>query len=372
MGSDRRSGHWDAVARGEAYLRQGRPDLAIQAVSHVRDEGPGAGEAMTVAGRGFLAFQDLQAARMALERALKLQPNQPRVAKLLATICLSTGDAARGLQYLAIAAHHEPTDIGTWEALGKVHHDLDEPAEAAKAFAEVLRRAPHHRGARVALIGELLNSGRSGEATAWIAEALRDQPEGVEILGLAARHAYDSGRSEDASALADRTLARDPNNRNALLVRAKMRLVSDDPEGARKDLQRAVAVNPNDLGALQSLAMVEARLGLKGRAQETAAMLRKARQRATLMGQLTREISDRPDDPEPRWRMGHAAMEGGQAELARRCFQAALALDPSCRPAREGLASLDTEWTGTSPAARRAPRARETSAPAGSPSSLPD
>ena len=32
MGSDRRSGHWDAVARGEAYLRQGRPDLAIQAV----------------------------------------------------------------------------------------------------------------------------------------------------------------------------------------------------------------------------------------------------------------------------------------------------------------------------------------------------
>jgi len=116
MGSDRRSGHWDAVARGEAYLRQGRPDLAIQAVSHVRDEGRGAGEAMTVAGQGFLAFQDLQAARLALERALKLQPNQPRVAKLLATICLSTGDAARGLQYLAIAAHHEPTDIVTWEA----------------------------------------------------------------------------------------------------------------------------------------------------------------------------------------------------------------------------------------------------------------
>src|SRR5947208_2013250 len=43
-------GHWQAVLRGRAYLAQNRPDLALQAVSHVRDEGPGAGEAMCVAG----------------------------------------------------------------------------------------------------------------------------------------------------------------------------------------------------------------------------------------------------------------------------------------------------------------------------------
>src|SRR5215472_5497933 len=42
--------HWDAVARGRTYLQYGRPDLAIQAVFDVRDEAPGAGAAMTVAG----------------------------------------------------------------------------------------------------------------------------------------------------------------------------------------------------------------------------------------------------------------------------------------------------------------------------------
>ena len=46
----RASDHWVAVARGQAYLRQNRPDLALQAVFDIRDEGPGAGEAMTIAG----------------------------------------------------------------------------------------------------------------------------------------------------------------------------------------------------------------------------------------------------------------------------------------------------------------------------------
>ena len=46
--------HWAAVARGRDCLRQGRPDLALQAVNAVRDEAPGSGEAMTVAGLALL------------------------------------------------------------------------------------------------------------------------------------------------------------------------------------------------------------------------------------------------------------------------------------------------------------------------------
>ena len=46
--------HWAAVARGRDALRRGRPDLALQAVNDVRDEAPGSGEAMTVAGLALL------------------------------------------------------------------------------------------------------------------------------------------------------------------------------------------------------------------------------------------------------------------------------------------------------------------------------
>ena len=46
------TGHWEAVARGQQHLDAGRPDLALKAVMHIRDDGPGAGEAMTIRRRG--------------------------------------------------------------------------------------------------------------------------------------------------------------------------------------------------------------------------------------------------------------------------------------------------------------------------------
>ena len=61
-------GHWDEVARGRAYLGQRRPDLALQAVLAVRNEAPGAGEAMTVAGLAMLQMRQFQGARLALDR----------------------------------------------------------------------------------------------------------------------------------------------------------------------------------------------------------------------------------------------------------------------------------------------------------------
>ena len=64
--------HWDAVARGRQFLNRGRPDLALQAVNAVRDEGPGSGEAMTVAGLALMRLGEFRGARLALERTLKL------------------------------------------------------------------------------------------------------------------------------------------------------------------------------------------------------------------------------------------------------------------------------------------------------------
>src|SRR5579864_5604549 len=68
---NRAQGHWPAVNRGRAFLQQGRPDLAFQAVQEIRDEAPGAGEAMTVAGLALVQLKELKTARMALERAIR-------------------------------------------------------------------------------------------------------------------------------------------------------------------------------------------------------------------------------------------------------------------------------------------------------------
>ena len=58
-----------AASRGRNDLQRGRPDLAFQAVSQVRDESPEAGEAMAVAGLALIRMEQYPTARMSLERA---------------------------------------------------------------------------------------------------------------------------------------------------------------------------------------------------------------------------------------------------------------------------------------------------------------
>ena len=174
-------------------------------------------------------------------------------------------------------------------------------------------------------------------------------PNRARLLGLAAREARDSGRDDEALDLANRALAIDPDDVEALFVRAHLRHASGQSDRALADVERVVALNPNQLSGLNLLAQVESRLGLSDRAAKTAERRRQAGERLARMDVLTREIASHPDDPEPRWRMGLAAVEGHQRTLAVNCFQAALALDPDYRPARESLAALNA------PGGERAP-----------------
>jgi tetratricopeptide (TPR) repeat protein len=337
-------GHWEAVAQGRMYLRQGRPDKAFEAVSAIRDEAPGAGEAMTVAGLALLQFREYRGARMALERALKLEPNQLDATKTLAQLNLMLGNGPRGVDLLREAARLDPRDAKVWLIMGKVYHELGEPGDAAQAFEEALKRAPNDREALFGLITDLLDSSRPEEASPWLIKALRRFPDEPILLGLAARQARDTGRIDEALALAERALRGDPDNLDALLVRARSYMTSGRSEQALGDLELAVAAHPNDPRALQLLGQTEEQLGLTERSRATIERRRQAMARAELMAKLTQEIAVHPDDPELRWRMGRAAAEGGSFRLASQCYKSALALDPKYQPAREELAALPADF----------------------------
>src|SRR5262249_23683107 len=109
--SRRSSDHWVAVARGRDYLRQGRPDLAFQSVFDVRDEAAGCGEAMAIAGLAMLEFGEYRGARLALERAIKLQPGQFDAALALAELNFALGNGRRGIEVLQIAARLRPREF---------------------------------------------------------------------------------------------------------------------------------------------------------------------------------------------------------------------------------------------------------------------
>jgi tetratricopeptide (TPR) repeat protein len=332
--------HWDAVARGREALRRGRPDLALRAVNDVRDEGPGSGEAMTVAGLALLRLGEYRGARRAFERAFKLQPNQFDAAITLAELNFGLGNGSRGIEVLQAAARLRPGEFRVWLTMGKVLNDLGDLPSATQAYEKALALKPVDREALIGLIGCLITRGLTDQAEPWVKQALGKYPGDPKVLGFAARAAFDANQLDEAIASADRALTYDPDNLDALVARARTHVVQGRWKQALPDAERAAATHPNNLGALQLLLMIQTRLGLAQQAGVTQAKRVRAQGRSALMNQLNEEIGLHPEDPKLLWRLGQTAREGGAFLLASRCFEAALALDPSFREASESLEAL--------------------------------
>jgi tetratricopeptide (TPR) repeat protein len=309
-------------------------------VSNVRDEAPGSGEAMTVAGLALLRLSDYRGARLALERALKLQPNQFDAAMTLAELNLGLGNGRRGLELLQMAARLRPREFRVHLMMAKVLNDRGDFSQAIPEYEEAVGLDPHHRESLVGLIRAMLRSFRPERADPWLTRALREYPDDPTVLGLAARGALNANRLDEAIALADRALARDPRLAYALVARARSRMARSCWKQALPDAELAVAVEPNETESIQLLFEIETKLGLAERARSTLVKRKEAQDRLRLLNYLAEEIAGNPDDPQLPWRMGQAALQSRMTLLASRCFLAALTVDPGFRPARESLAAL--------------------------------
>jgi tetratricopeptide (TPR) repeat protein len=341
--SNRRTDHWQEVARARYFLGRGRPDRAFEAVAGIRDENPGAAEGLTIAARSLLMQGGISTAKRALERSLKIKPDQAEAAKMLAAIYLASGDGLGGVDLLKKAAKLEPADFRPWYAMGKVYYDLGAFEKSAACYAEALKRSPPEAEAnesRIDRIRALLDGHQPERAVDELRVVRSRSPDDPALMALAARQAHDSGRLDEALALSERVLAGDPRNLDALVTRARVRSISRQPQAALHDLTEAIKLNPHHIGALQLCMQTQKQLGLNKEAAASQALADGERERALLMDRLAWAITNHPDDPRPRWLMGQAAMDGDMYTLAHACFQAALDLDPNYKPARDALKTL--------------------------------
>ncbi len=131
--------NWRQAAQlGRSYLRQGRPDLAFQAVSEARDDEQAADEAVTLAAQALIRMGQLRVARLALERSLKLNPKQFEATVTLAELNVDLGNGQRGADLFVAATRLRPQEVRVWLALAKVLEDLRDPERAVTAYEKVL------------------------------------------------------------------------------------------------------------------------------------------------------------------------------------------------------------------------------------------
>lgn len=330
----------EALARGRDAMSRGRFRLAIRVVSGIGPGSPSEAEALTIRGLAEANLEEVGPARRDLERSWRLRPSAA-AARVLAAIYLSAGETERGFQMLMNASRLDPADYRPWHAMGElVHLPLRRYEPAIAAFQEALRRRPGHLESRVGLIDALVKFHRPRDAEGLLDGVMRERPEDPRVAALAAEVALELGRDREAARLLDHALSIDPDHRESLLLQARRQVRGGHPREAMALAERACAIEPNDPAALALLGSIQASLGLKEQAASSQDRRRRVERWNQQIEVLTRAILERPDDPEPRWRLGRTAAEAGRTDLAIQSYRAALAVAPDCRPARQGLSDL--------------------------------
>ena len=332
-----------AVEVARIYFQSQRFDQLIRLAGSITPKTPDAPEIYALAGQSFLARGEVGNAKKAFERSLEIKLEQPEAINYLAAIYLASGDSARGLALLELSAKLKPDDYHPWLAMGKVRQDMGELELAAKAYEECLKRNPEDQDAKQARTGRiraLMDNHKESDAQPLISEALKLDPANAELLGLAAISAQTLGRSDEAEVLSEKSLAMNPDESNALMTKAQLAFLNNQPAIAEEVLKKALSAKPNQPSLLQLLMQAQARQGKTGEAAETKKNFQGVSDRILKMDKLTKEISQKPDDPKPRYEMGLLAVEGKMQVLAEQCFRAALDIDPKFELARQALDDL--------------------------------
>ena len=332
-----------AVEVARLYFQSQRFEQLIRLAGSITPKTPDAPEIYGLAGQSFLARGEVGNAKKAFERSLEIKLEQPEAINYLAAIYLASGDSARGLALLELSAKLKPDDYHPWLAMGKVRQDMGELELAAKAYEECLKRNPEDLDAKQARTGRiraLMDNHKESDAQPLISEALKLDPANAELLGLAAISAQTLGRSDEAEVLSEKSLAMNPDESNALMTKAQLAFLNNQPAIAEEVLKKALSAKPNQPPLLQLLMQAQARQGKTGEATETKKNFQVVSDRILKMDKLTKEISQKPDDPKPRYEMGLLAVEGKMQVLAEQCFRAALDIDPKFELARQALEDL--------------------------------
>jgi tetratricopeptide (TPR) repeat protein len=240
---DQRQGRHDAALAGfEKILSLGRAqparlarELEVQVLNNIAVL--------------YFARADYEVARDALERALRLDPDDARAVYNLGLTRQRLGDAEGGFSALRQARRLDPRDTDIARALALADIARGQWVEAVALLLETTRDRPEDPELWFQLARAQRGLGNAEGALQSLAGAERLDPGGRAGVALPAALAgveilRQRGDSAGAAAAAERAVALDPNGVDAWMMLGLCRLDGGDAAGARAALERARALAP--------------------------------------------------------------------------------------------------------------------------------
>lgn len=231
----------------------------------------------------------------AAQRHVARRPDDPRGAKLLATLEMERGapDAAAGT--LARLAQRGRADAEAYDMLGRAHAQMRRRTEAREAFERAAELAPRDPGILTRLAVARLAVGETAGAAEAARAALALAPDQRGAREVLASAALALGDLDTARAELEKLGPEARQGELAGIVEATISLIRLDLAGARERFEAVLRSHPDS---------VRARLGL--------ARIAAIENDAARTERLLAEVLDRdPENAEALARIAHAAGSGG-------------------------------------------------------------
>jgi cytochrome c-type biogenesis protein CcmH/NrfG len=316
---------------GSEYLR------AIEIDPVKRDAWVGVGRAKFSAGQWNQAEQ-------ALRKTIEQWPDaaEPRV--ILAGLLASTFRLKEARWQLKEGLRLDPTIRESWLALGQLEMKLDNPGGAVDAFMHARKLGSDSPASHRAYGTALLAAGRPKEARKELEAALKGDPSDLDARLQHGRSIILGGlpgeRIEGMKELA-RTAEFSTNKAPAFMETARVWAKDGNLGDATQALEHAVDADPNNVEALQMLVDSYRKAGNGKQAERFSARLKALRQLSTERESVRAALNDGKDVVPNLERLGQLSADLGDLPESRSAFGAAVALDPACTKAKDGLRALD-------------------------------
>lgn len=172
-----------------------------------------------------------------------------------------TRDEALGLLRQADGNGFPPLDSPLMAVAADALLELREPALAAQAYAEVLKRTPGAAAVRTRRGAALFSAGKLADAEGELERVAREAPATPQSAYWLGAVRFEQKRMDEAKALLERELARDPQCTGCLAKLAHAAYLAGEDQRCEALLARAASLDPSHVEANLVAGMLANRAG---------------------------------------------------------------------------------------------------------------
>jgi len=273
-----------------------------------------------------IAANDLATAQSRLAKLAEMAPGSLPVRYLSARLAHARGDLNAAQDQIKIALSEHPKDLRTLLFSAELDLQAGSLRSAEESLSNALVIGPRLARTRHLAAQVYLRLGAPAKAQLILEPLLRYDSDDAIALGLSAEAALQSGLTHVATQLYERAAAADPGNPRYRATLAMARIAKGDAEAGFGELESAAAIDPS---TYSDMALLSARL----RAGNVKA--------ASIVAE--RIASKQPKRALPQWTLGQLKRGAGKLDEARAHYEHALELERAFVPAAVALAEMDLD-----------------------------